>query len=364
MANKKTGLKAKAAKTSGRSAAIAVGSNDKPPAQRKKGGGKLSRPATAFAAPALPKYLLAQIDPFNSTAEGAKIPDQDLTWSSTCYSETEVTLATDATYGLAAALFYPDPSSDQATGTANATTNWGLAANWTSQSSVPNITAIRAAYGLLRCVAWGVRFYCPGAVGTTVGRVHVCLVPIDYGTTGYTTACPTSVSTMMQLPGYQNWPLQDLIQDTVMVTGRMTDLAGAYRYRDAAVPWNVGSAQVVAGVETSAGWYGIMIVVEGAGVSQNVVSVEVRKHYEAQIKGNTGAGVLHTTPGAPYQPTILAASNNIVANVPPARIMADSGNSERQLWKDIEGAWKTGVQIANGVGDAVAWAARIAGMFI
>lgn len=313
----------------------------------------------------IPQYLTALVDPFNGTTIGAKIPDQDLSYSATAYSDTEQTFATDGTYGVAAAFFYPDPSSDWAPLTASGATNVNVPATWASSSTVPNISSIRAAFGLARCVAWGVRIYCPLNTQVAGGRIHVCLVPLDYAqSAGYAGAIPNSVSTMQQLPGYQNFSLQTLIDQPLLVTGRMSDTSGAYRYRDVGVPWNLGSAQITAGVESSAGWLGIQVIVEGAPISVSAFSVEVRKHYECLVKGNTGVGVIHASAPMPYQPAVLAATNNIVSAVPAVRVTNADGSDEDQLFKDLHSAWKTGLQVANGVGNAVEWMAGLVGMFL
>lgn len=303
----------------------------------------------------IPNYVYALLDPFNSTAYGAKVPDSEMALSTTCYSRTADPLITDGTYGTAVRMYFPDPANRYyAAATFTSATAWTFAANWTSQGSVPNLSAMSGAFTAVRAVGYGLRISCPQAYLNASGRLHVCLCPVDYSRSSLNTALPLNTNSMMQLPGYMTVPIADLIADSVLVVGKPSD-SGSLRYRTLNYPWNVGSAAITAGLETSTGWLGIMVAVESCAVGVIPINVESIIHYEAQVLAQTGAGIVEPSPAAPHQPVIMATSQNLIASIPAARVIDEEQLVERDLWEDISDIWDTGVKVANGIADAAVW---------
>jgi len=312
----------------------------------------------------VPPYVVALVDPFNPMAFTAKVPDAEMAISSTCYSRTTDAAVTDATHGVAALAFFPDPNNYLITAASVATaTSWTWALNWTPQANVPNLAAIQGAFSSLRAIAYGLRITTPQSYYVAQGRVHVCLVSIDYARATLNDALPQNLANMQMQPGYFHVPLADLIKDSLVVIGKPSD-SGAYRYRSAAHAWNIGLAAIAAGLESTTGWMSIVVALEGCVPNTTVLNIESIMHYEAIVLAHTGAGIIEPTLACPHQPAVMAASQNLIASMPAARVVDEEEAEERDLWTDLSKMWDAGVKVASGVSSAIGWMEGIAALFL
>lgn len=338
-----------------------------PPKPTKRGGkrGSPKRPNTKKSGGVeVPQFLFAQLDPFNARSAQAKIPDNQLAQSATNRALQLTVGTTDATNGVAVGLYYCDPASFlRGPATVASSSSWTWSADWSVGSSLSNYGAIQSNFCMTRCVGYGLKIQAYTSPTATVGRLHVCLVPIDYSASSWNTAIPLNFTQMAQQPGYLNVPLNSLITDKALtVVGKPYD-DEAFAYRSTAFAWNIAGTQITSGVISNTGWSAILIATEGCPTNTTVYDVEFVAHYESLIRPQIGTSVLDPSPAMPYQPNIMAAANNVVNNVPPVRQVAlDAG--EGDFWNDIEKVWKTGVQVASGVGDAMAWVEGLAGLFL
>jgi hypothetical protein len=305
--------------------------------------------------------MLALLDPFNIDAAGVKTPDENQDFGNTVIARFQEDLVCDPVFGSAASAFSPDLLNANPFNAASITAGnaWTFPGNFTAGITYTNQVAIAAAFETYRVVAWGMKLSCNQSFTTAAGNVHICLFSPDFTLLGWSTAAPLSTTAMSFLPGYQRIPLADLIEDTVIVTGRPLD-PSAHRYRSTRASFNVGNATIVAGTEATVGWYYVLVAVESTVINANAIRVEVVTHLEV-IPRPTG-GVIDPMPPAPHQPLVMATTKNLMAAIPPARIIADV--SEQTFWGAVGDAWDEGVKLASGVADAYGWMAGVAAMFI
>jgi hypothetical protein len=303
----------------------------------------------------MPQYVIARTNPFDDDALGVKVPDDNLAPSATTLSRYDVLGYADGN-SIYANLFTPDPSGTSfvpTSSTAAGVLTW--AANWTAANTVSNIAAIRGSLGLLRPVAWGLRASCLYSPNNAQGRVHVCLVGVDYSLGGINGSAPTTSAAMKLQPGYFTCMISEIISDSLILVGKPTD-NGAYRYRSTANQWLATAGNM----EDSSGWYGIMILVEGAIASTNCLRIEVVAHYEGLPLGTTGA-LIEATPAAPHQPLLMAATENTVAVLPVAHTIDDAHDS---FVERVVQAWDKAVAFATTIGQYASTAAKFAELFI
>lgn len=310
-----------------------------------------------------PPFVVAKFDPFNPEAFGVKVPDENQTPSYTFYSRYNVAPTTDGTYGSSAALFMPDPTLTyvlNASATAATTVTWP--ATYGSAQTVPNIATIKTNIELLRPVSWGIRASALQSFTNAQGKIHFCLVPIDFAAanTSWASFTPTTVAAMKEMPGYTYVPTADLIQDDMLCVGKTFD-ASSYRYRSSQNSWFPGTTPP-ANIETAYGWFGILAFIEGAGTSVTPIDFDVIIHYEGISKA--AGGLYDATPPAAYQPAIMAATTNITEVVPSSRVVDNAGVAEASFMDKLTEVWDGAVTVATGVASAVGWGAKIAAMFL
>lgn len=310
----------------------------------------------------LPTFAISLLDPFNDAARGARVPDADMSSSTAfnCIYRTSPT--TDGTYGSVATVFSPDPGSccyTSATVTSAIACTW--AANWTAQSTPGNITPIRTAIAVARCTGFGVRISGLEAETAAKGKIHVAHFPVDYSETSLNTALPTTVGNIATLPGYQCYPISSLDDGTLEVVGRPMD-ASAFRYRSTAQPWNIGSAEVVAGLESSIGWMHIIVFIEGANTSVVPVQLHALYHYEGISK--PGENLMADEPPPPYQPNTMAAITNLAAATPTARVIPQGDLYDGDWIDKIERGFNVAYNIVSRVAPYAGTIADIATQFL
>jgi len=331
----------------------------------KKGGRRRkSRRAGRNMGVNLPQYAIARFDPFNPNAYGVKVPDENQTYALAFQGHLSTSIVTDAAFGTGGFFFTPDPNFigvGPLAITSPGNFTWPL--GYLGASTVGNIVAIQSQFAMSRCVAWGVKLSASQSFSNVAGRVHVCLIAEDFSKAGFAGFLPVNVGQMKALPGYNYTTVGELIQNEFLLCGRVED-ASAHRYRTTASPWLTGSVPTYPTTtsETSPGWYGILVIVEGASNASAVIDGDIILHYEGIA--HTGDTIFQNSPPAPYQPVVMAAVNNISAIVPPARVVDDAGVGEDTFWGAIKNAWGLATKIAQGVGDAIDLAGDFAAMFL
>lgn len=253
------------------------------------------------------KFLLAQIDPFETKALGAKIPD----------SSTQPSVAIpcqELNYGIALTLvtdvscsaYLPAVTQSiiQATSGAGSWT-WpaGFGGNnWTKRTDV--IAAVEAA----RPVAHGIRISSPVAPTTATGFVHLALAveTINGGVT--TWQYPTTIAGLSGYSWYRRVTLASLTQTPITIINKYVDET-AFRYLGQdVVPAASGANANTFHIPLS--WGALLVAVEGVPALQPI-NVEMMLHLEAIPKS---IGILSGSNAAPVSPAILAGAANVSAN--------------------------------------------------
>lgn len=253
----------------------------------------------------LPKFTLAQINPFARDAMHCRVPDESTAPSSSFYTYDEQGIsANNAITGGAAAVYYLPSCGTFATYANSATaTTWTWAAAYGQTSVTAKQSVINTQFALARPVAHGVRLTCPLAPTSVTGTVHVAL----YSMSTYnqsTWALPTNLTQLAELPFYRRCTLASLTQTPLMIANRYLDQT-AFRYM---------AVQAIDAVNTAGGqfqvpnsWMGILVVVEGhnqnAGVT--VVNVEAIGHYEGQ---SSWGGLTQDQVAEPSRPLVMEAT--------------------------------------------------------
>lgn len=293
----------------------------------------------------IPRFTLAQVDPFNQKAFGVKIPDDNTADSCTAFSRSDVTLVTGATNGVGA-VFRGNPFPFQVTPTAASQTTWTWGAAFSGGTTASNQSNLASSFAAIRTAAFGIQISTRLSYTAAAGIVHIALLPEMLNLT--TWDLPTSTTALGYAPFHLKIPLAELVENGYTITSKYTD-AMAFRYIDPGVSDLNGSTPYPNSNPTS-GWNVIMVWVEGAPASSTVLDIEYIAHYECLPPATAvSGGVITTTPAQPHSPATLAATHYVNDNTSPANQTRLDGNTDFVDWRDI---WETGVQIATGVGHA------------
>lgn len=277
------------------------------------------------------KFVLANIDPFNSNAEGAKIPDSNTYPSAVLKVEDETTTTSDATYGLAAQAWRPYPTGTRINATAASSNSWTWTAAYGGQGNSTRLSSITSNFSLVRPVAHGIRIYAPTAPTSTTGFLHVAIVAQSEA--GTTWAYPTSIAQMNNCMFYQRFPLAMLTQKSVTVVNKFLD-ASATRYVDPSFDLAAQATDLTFHTE---GWAAIILVVEGAPVNTGAVVVEQIVHLEAIP---LASGVNTATPAAPFNISSLEAVSRVAGHTPAAVVQGEEQGYMQQAMDALGGgAW-------------------------
>lgn len=211
------------------------------------------------------KFAMAQLDPFDPSVAGAKIPDSN-TMPSISTSDIDIlsVVGGAAPSDLVGWAFRPQYTWGvvQTTGLP---LNWGAtyAANSTNRSKR---TSYDAAIELTRPVAHAVRLSCPLAPTQASGFVHMALATeTNWGSSLW--QFPNTVAQMSGCQHYKRVTLASLTQSPITIINKWLDDTG-FRYTSPVADMSIATAS---GIQTDYGWGVIIIVVEGAPTSGNVV---------------------------------------------------------------------------------------------
>jgi len=255
------------------------------------------------------KFILAQLDPFEESVQGAKIPDSNTIAS---LSNTDVDILTLVTSAVASDLnaiaFRPQYTWGTVTATPGATANWG-AAFTTLALNRSKRTAYVAAMELTRPVAHALRISSQLPPTSASGFVHIGLA-VETIRGEVTWKFPTTIAQMSNLQYYKRVTVASLTQSPVTVINKWLDDT-AFRYSDPAGDITTGTG---ATFQTDYGWCAIVIMVEGAPASAAALSFE---HILLSEGIPNRDSVVFGTPAAVNNPAALAAAGAAVSEVPP-----------------------------------------------
>lgn len=247
------------------------------------------------------KWALAQLDPFDPRCQGAKVPDSNTmpsisNYDVDIYSVSTTAVASDLT-GRAYRPFYTQAICAATSGASLSWPNFG-AAGWTNRSKQASYVA---AMELIRPVAHAVRLSCPLSPTTASGFVHIGISTEGMHESTQAVKYPTTIAQMAGLSNYRRFTLASLTQAPVTIINKWLDDTG---FRYSASNAGTGTSGVAMTFQTDYGWGTIIIVVEGAPVSSQALSVENLLLSEGIPDKE---GVIIGTQAAPNAPSILSA---------------------------------------------------------
>ena len=251
---------------------------------------KLTNKAVRYGAQMLkekvPKFALAQYNPFNRECFDVRIPDMNTMPSSSLFDLQETTISINSTGQAACTAFLPVLQCQSVVATPASANSWTWSASYGGGVASSRASTVVSQFGLIRAVAHGIRISCPSALLNTTGTVHIAVWPTSTLTGQYTTwAFPTSISQMSELPYYQRISLGSICSNTVTIVNKFVD-ESAFQYRDP----NFGVGPSAGNAEnTINGWAQIFICVDAAQSSAVALNVEMITHYEA-ISNSFGIG--------------------------------------------------------------------------
>lgn len=231
----------------------------------------------------LPKFMMAQIDPFHPDSYNVRVPDESTAPSSAFYlfDSTNLRVVINAT-NAAASYFYPSCAAVCATSTEVSSATWAWPAAYGGVQAPSRTALAQAQYSVARPVAHGVKIACPLAPTSVTGFCHIALYTLDlFGNATWT--LPTTVSQMTECPFYRRVTLASLTQTPLVVVNKYLDQT-AFRYTDTGSNEALDAPKGAFHVPGS--WMGIMVVVEGHTVAAgtSIVNVETICHLEGQSK--------------------------------------------------------------------------------
>lgn len=268
----------------------------------------------------LTRFQIAQADPFDQEAIGAKIPDANSMPSCPVQVCDTKTMTTDATHGVSVVAVRPFASITFVDSSApTGTTAWGWTAAYGGAVASARNSSITSNFTLIRPVAHGCRLTSGLSPNTVTGYVHVAIFAGNmFGAT--TWDFPTTVTQMTNGTIYKKIPLAQICTQSVTVVNRSVDFSNE-RYVGATS--NVAANATDLNFQTT-GWGTIIIAVEGGPLNTAVVQIENLIHLEC-IPLKTG--IADASPAAPYNPQTLADVTNGQNSADPI-VMSSSNEGE------------------------------------
>lgn len=289
------------------------------------------------------KFVMAQLDPFDSSVSGAKIPDSN-TMPSISNTDCDIVaintsaVATD----LVGAAFRPQYTWGKIAATAGAAITWGAA--WgTNATNRSKRTQYLAAMELTRPVAHAVRISSPLSPTTASGFCHIGLAfETQLGEATWT--YPTTIAEISGLQHYKRVTVASLTQSPITIINKWLD-DSAFRYSSPSSTMVENSTS--SSFQTDASWAVIVVIVEGAPVSSTVLSVEHLLLSEGLPKKD---GVIIGTVAAPNNPQVLQAVGEMSTTQEPFHTEAEQESYiSRGVTAVAQGAAAHGERMFNSV---------------
>jgi len=284
------------------------------------------------------KFPLAQMDPFHVACYGAKVPDSNTQPSIANTDVEQVSLAMGATAAnLIGMAFRPQYTWGTVAATTGLTLAWG--ATYTANSSNRGKrNAYVAAIELTRPVAHAIRLSSPVAPTTATGFVHIAIsTETTFGAAAW--QFPTTVAEISGCQFYKRVTLASLTQSPITVINKWIDDTG-FRYSAPASDLTQGTGN---SFQTDFAWGAIVVIVEGAPISQTVLSAEHLLMSEGiPLKDSPLIG----TSSASNSPGVLAATSEMQANNEPFHTEAEQDSYvQRSFDSFAQGAREQGERV-------------------
>lgn len=271
----------------------------------------------------LPKFLIAQIDPFDTRADGCKVPDLN-TFPSTPIKCTDTWsgLTTDAN-GLKAMAFIPFIKNTRVDGVAGTSSSWTWAAAFGGGTDSVRGSSVNSNFSLIRPVAHGLRISCVGAPTAVTGNIHVAIVSSSM-LAKTTWNLPVNITRMANAMFYAKYPLAMFTQQNLTVVNKFLDMTSS-RYID---PVSDSSDTASDMSLQSSGWGTILIVIEGCPANTVELSIEQIVHFEG-IPFETGVDT--SSPASPFSAPLQSAVSHMAGNTPGAFAEEERGSYLTQV---------------------------------
>jgi len=276
------------------------------------------------------KFTLANINPFDQNCDGAKVPDSNTYPSTPVKLEDEFPMIADAINGMSVLAYRPYATATTVTAVTAGASSWTWPAAFGGAANSSRLAQIVGNYSLFRPVAHGIRLSCGGASTSVAGFVHVCVYAENLA--GTTWALPASVSQMNNCMYYQRYPLSMLTQRTLTIVNKFLD-ASATRYINPASDVAATSSDLSFHTE---GWGTIIIAVEGATVSSQVLTVEQIIHAEALP---LTTGINSATPAAAYDVRALQDVSRVAGSTPASFVQGE----EQSYFAAVQSSLQQGI---------------------
>jgi len=245
-----------------------------------------------FSLKNLPKFVKAQIDPFNHAADGCKIPDSNTYPSSPLKIEDQFLAESTDANGLLCRAYIPMLKNTRILHTAAGASSWKWSAAYGGGNDSGRLASVAANFSLVRPVAHGIKISCPSAPTTITGNLHVAVMATsDFGKTTWN--FPRNVTELSNSMFYRKYPLAMFTQQSLTVVNKFLDCTST-RYIDPSADGIDNSGDV--SLHTN-GWAAIIVSVDSAPANSPVLTVEHVIHMEA-IPLITGVDT--ASPAAPF----------------------------------------------------------------
>lgn len=294
------------------------------------------------------KFAMAQLDPFDVIVNGAKIPDSN-TQPSIANTDMElVTLSSGLAGTLAGIAFRPFYTWGTITPPTASPIVWGaFATNATNRSKRTNWAS---AMELSRPVAHAIRISSPLAPTSASGFVHIAISTESlYNVSSW--QFPTTVAEISNLQFYKRVTVASLTQSPLTVINKWIDDT-AFRYSNSTAPPDSAGPQ---SFQTDYSWGTIVVIVEAAPVSTQVLSFEHLLLSEGIPDKNA---VLIGSPAASNSPETLSAVSHMATTQEPFHNEAEQESYiQRGVNAIVEGAAAQGEATFQHIGVPLARAA-------
>jgi len=294
------------------------------------------------------RFIVAQADPFEPKANGAKIPDSATIPSigtPVQYNYTLTTSAASQVNWASAWAFLPSPSKNAvaAVGLSPNTWDWATAP---TVSSIPNLSGFQSQFEGYRTVAHGIRLSCPFAPTTAQGFVHIALATeSNYTTSGGAAFAPytqlaANLSDLSNYTFYKRVTLASLTQSPLTLINKWMDET-AFRYQSPMVATSdastTGSAQGGQVFHFPGQWGMLVVAVEGIASGSGLTALspltaEVLMHYECIP--NKASTLIGST-AAPFDAATMGATSRAVGQTDFAHTEAQQGTSQRSFANEL-----------------------------
>lgn len=252
------------------------------------------------------RFVIAQLDPFDVRAQGAKVPD-DTTVPSLGVTDVDIVSmavpVSDPTF-MQGMAFRPRYTWGMvnATPASTSTVSWGAAYvnNAVNRSK-------RSEYGtnmeLDRPVAHAIRISCPMQPTTVSGFLHIALVHESLYNVA-TWQFPTSVAELSGCSHYRRVTLASLTQSPLTFINKWLDPTG-FRYSDPAS--DTGQSDYRS-FQSDYGWCTILLLIEGHPTSGTLLNIEHLLSTEAIPKRGS---VLSGSPAATNSQVLMSGASSV-----------------------------------------------------